>query len=282
MALGPGSRQWGRRVVDLCLVMGVVLTLWNLSNGWSRTESKGRAQPARLPTPLMTTGERVPIAKLWTGEAKRTALLMLDVRCHACQESREFYRSVGRLVATTPMTRFVILTEDPVEVARKWLDEGGVLADNVLRIRARERFGFVGTPTMVLTDAKGVITDIAVGKLSQVEEDRFTSRLRAEAGAEPLRLPYSIREISMSDQAEGDNWIGDQLIDTRDRQAFGLMHSDRAANIPQDELMVRGPAELQRSLPVYVDCRHDDQRNCRLSGDVLGEAGFRTVISVLR
>jgi len=157
-----------------------------------------------------------------------------------------------------------------------------VIGADIVTIRTRKTLGFLGTPTLLLTDSKGVVTDIAFGALDRSGGERFKSRVRDEQGAEPLRMSYSIAEVSAKQHPEIDSIVGRQLIDARDRLEFAKAHSPSALNIPRDELTTRGPAELSRSLPVYIDCRYDDQGECRVTGSLLGDAGFVKVVVVLR
>lgn len=45
------------------------------------------------------------------------------------------------------------------------------------------------------------------------------------------------------------------LLDIRDRQTFGEGHEKGAVNIPFEEVLLRGPAELPVSRHIVIDCR---------------------------
>jgi len=69
--------------------------------------------------------------------------------------------------------------------------------------RSRKALGFLGTPTLMLTQASGVISDIAFGALGESRAAQFKAKLRGETSAQPLRLPFSIKELSTSGTAAG-------------------------------------------------------------------------------
>jgi rhodanese-related sulfurtransferase len=268
------------RSIDACLLVAVLATLWHIATASSASQALRRNdQPIG---PMMDVGVRVPSAELWeSSDIGRTAILVLDIACPTCLASRPFYRELGRVVADTPGTRLIVLSESPIPAVRKWLDEGGI-GGRVVRVPSRKALGILSTPTLLLANSEGLVTDISIGMLNQADSARFKARLRGDIEAQPLRLPYSLREVSVSEQPNTDAWIGPQLVDTRDRAAFVREHSPGAVNIPDDELALRAPAELRRSQSLFVDCRYGDQAECRLTAGRLVRQGFATVTVVLR
>ena len=59
------------------------------------------------------------------------------------------------------------------------------------------------------------------------------------------------------------------LLDIRDRETFSEGHEKGAVNIPFEELLLRGPAELPASRHVVIDCR-----------DPLDRCAGRTLVGV--
>jgi rhodanese-related sulfurtransferase len=207
---------------------------------------------------------------------------MLDTRCPACLASRPFYRAVSGATAETPGTGFVVLVDESVDEARSWLAIDGIVVDRIIRLRSRAQAGFLGTPTLMLVNQDGVITDIANQALSSADERRFIQRVRRPAVGPPLRVGYFMRELEVSAELSLVSDANAQLVDTRDRAEFQREHSAWAINIPRDELLARSPAELLRAFPVYVDCRYDDQQLCRIAGVALQEAKFADIRVLLQ
>lgn len=268
------------RILDACLLAAIVATLWHVAAASPAPEPRPpKGEPLG---PMLDAGVRVPIPELWENTSlQRTAILIMDVACPACMLSRPFYRDLDRLVGETPGTRLVILSENPIPIVRTWLEEGGI-GGRIVRIPSRRAFGIMATPTLLLADREGVVTDISIGILNRADSDRLNARLRGDTRTQPLRLPYSFSEVSVSARPGLESAIGSQLVDTRDRVQFAKEHSPAAVNIPDDELEVRAAAELRQSLAVFIDCRYADPAECRLAGLRLGRQGFSTITSVLR
>ena len=70
------------------------------------------------------------------------------------------------------------------------------------------------------------------------------------------------------------------LLDIRDRETFGEGHEKGAVNIPFEEVLLRGPAELPVSRHIVIDCR-DPLELCAMSVHWLASNGFGQV-SILR
>ena len=70
------------------------------------------------------------------------------------------------------------------------------------------------------------------------------------------------------------------LLDIRDRETFGEGHEKSAVNIPFDELLTRGPAEIPASRHVVIDCR-DPLDYCAMAVHWLASAGV-SQLSILR
>lgn len=269
----------GARALNACLLAALLGTLWHLAVASSA--SQALEQNDRPIGPLMDAGVRIQLNELWTSSnSQRTVVLVLDLGCGACLASREFYGELDRIVGDTPGTRLVILTENPIPAVRKWLDEGGI-GGRVVRIPSRMALGILATPTLLLANSDGVVTDISIGILDRADSAHFKSRLRADVEAPPLLLPYSLKEASLDEYSDVATLAGAQLLDTRDRAGFKREHSPRAVNIPADELEVRAHIELNTSRPVFIDCRYDEQAQCRLVGARLVRQGFTTVTVLL-
>lgn len=70
------------------------------------------------------------------------------------------------------------------------------------------------------------------------------------------------------------------LLDIRDRDTFGEGHEKGAVNIPVEEVLLRGAAELPVSRHIVIDCR-DPLEVCAMSVHWLVSEGFGQV-SILR
>jgi hypothetical protein len=107
---------------------------------------------------------------------RRTLLFALSTSCHFCTQSGPFYQ---RIVKERGDIRLVALVPQAEEVGRIYLKSIGVAIDDV-RQASLNSLGLSGTPTLILVDSSGSVTDVWVGALSPRKEDEVISRLRTE------------------------------------------------------------------------------------------------------
>jgi len=136
----------------------------------------------KLPETLKP-GAHMPLAELQMPEKPRTLLIFLRKGCHFCEDSLPFYK---RLEADLGLARerVNILALFPDSAA----DAAAVLKGANLEIGYRaavnfSRFGVSGTPTLVLVDQTGKLTQSWVGKLGGQQEGDVKHRITADVGS---------------------------------------------------------------------------------------------------
>jgi hypothetical protein len=73
--------------------------------------------------------------------------------------------------------RLLAVLPQPVEESRKYLDGAGVRVDEV-RQASPQSIGVPGTPTLLLVDAAGRVSDVWRGKLQPNDEEKVIATLR--------------------------------------------------------------------------------------------------------
>ena len=99
----------------------------------------------------------------------RTIVLALSTRCHFCTESAPFFRKLREKAGKN--VKIVGAFPQPVAEAELYLKGEGVHVDQVKQITLAN-IGVSGTPTVLLLDSAGIVTNSWVGKLQPVEEDQ--------------------------------------------------------------------------------------------------------------
>jgi len=104
-------------------------------------------------------------------------VLVLQKGCHFCSESAPFYQQLVRGVAGRPDLQLVATLPQSTNEARQYLNEikvpiAEVVQANLGSIKVR------GTPTLLLVDKTGMITDIWSGKLPPEKESEVLNRLQ--------------------------------------------------------------------------------------------------------
>ena len=210
----------------------------------------------------------------------RNVFLLVSATCAACNESIPLYRDLGDYARTAPGWRFVIATTDDVETIEEWAVTHGIRHDVLMEMRDAVSLGFTLTPTLLLTEDDGAVTDVLLRRLSPEDESMLWRRLRRPDSVLPLSNAGYAAEIGGVEFEELMRTQGERVIvvDVRSRADYQASGVGRAAtNIPIDELAVRGPVELLgRTAPekVVVDCTSIDWVRCRRAGRILEDIGM--------
>jgi thiol-disulfide isomerase/thioredoxin len=97
----------------------------------------------------------------------RTVLLVLSSHCHFCSESAPFFRQLSE--KSGKAFKIVAVLPEPVSEARDYLKREGVRVDQIRQV-SLDKLGIAGTPTMLLVNGGGIVTQTWVGKLAPGEQ----------------------------------------------------------------------------------------------------------------
>lgn len=125
----------------------------------------------------IAAGTKVSLPEIDWAKSDRTLLLVLSKGCHFCSESAPFYQRLVRDTSGRGDVRLVAVLPQDVNEGRKYLNELAVPINEV-RQSTLESLGVGGTPTLILVDNKGAVTDSWVGKLPPDKESEVLSHLQ--------------------------------------------------------------------------------------------------------
>lgn len=97
---------------------------------------------------------------------RRTLVLAISTTCHFCKDSVPFYQKLG---AVEKDVKMVPVLPQPIAEAQKYFSDSGVHVDDVRQVPLNT-LGVRGTPTLLLVNDAGVVTDVWVGKLQPDQE----------------------------------------------------------------------------------------------------------------
>jgi thioredoxin-related protein len=124
-----------------------------------------------------TVGKTLSLSDVNFSEKPRTVLLALQTTCRYCNESADFYK---RLVEETKGRNIKLVAVFPtkVEDSARHLTELGVTGFEVKQspISALDASG---TPTLIITNDKGEVTNFWVGKLPAEKETEVINQLKS-------------------------------------------------------------------------------------------------------
>ena len=111
----------------------------------------------------------------WSQQPK-TLVLALQTGCRFCNESAPFYK---RIIETVKNKNIKLVAVFPTEIeeSAKHLEELGLTNIEVKR-SSLGSLQVSGTPTLILTNNKGEITDYWVGKLPPDKETEVLDKLK--------------------------------------------------------------------------------------------------------
>ena len=123
-------------------------------------------------------GARVNVPEVDWRRNGRTLLLILQKGCHFCDESAPFYRRLAHDAAGGGSPRLVAVLPQKAEEARQYLRDLDVPVEDVRQVPMRE-LGVKLTPTLILVNGEGVVTDSWFGRLTPDKEDEVLKRLKS-------------------------------------------------------------------------------------------------------
>jgi hypothetical protein len=98
-------------------------------------------------------------------------VLAISTTCHFCKGSVPFYRKLSG----TDVKMLAVLPQ-PVAEAQQYLGNAGVHVDDVRQVSLNS-LGVRGTPTLLIVNDAGVVTDVWVGKLQPDQENQVLTAM---------------------------------------------------------------------------------------------------------
>lgn len=131
--------------------------------------------------PELTQGKNIDASLLGVDWAKnhRTLVMAISTTCHFCKDSIPFYRKLGE---TGTDVKMVAVLPQPVSEGKEYLKGEGVHVDEVRQVPLNT-LGVRGTPTLLLINDAGVVTDVWVGKLQPDQETQVLTAIEKKIAA---------------------------------------------------------------------------------------------------
>jgi len=134
-------------------------------------------QPHAIKSSAALIGEKVSLAGENWAQNRQTLVMALQEGCHFCSDSAEFYRRLDRDGSLRKTTKLIAVLPGSTDDSKAYLRGEDVSVDRI-RQAALGSIDVRGTPTLLLVNDKGVVTQAWVGKLTSQREDEVISALR--------------------------------------------------------------------------------------------------------
>jgi rhodanese-related sulfurtransferase len=267
-----------RHVLDVTILLLLVVTAWRIVSNTAHDPADSAL--VRGITPAIKIGDLLALPGV-TWSAPRTVVLVVSSSCPACNDNLPFYRRLATIA--TPQLQVVVVSTQPISVIGAWLNGNHVSLKSIHKLNDPLSLGLTLTPMVVILNAQGRVTDLMIRKLDDRGQAQVLERL-TNPNALALDNSGPIREISTQELAtlslSSRHKI--QLLDVRSRDGFRDGHRVDATNIPAPELNARAAIELDKSVPVIVDCLQPGRTACRSAAWTLIDAGFHDVSLLIR
>jgi hypothetical protein len=143
--------------VVVAVLLGVVLVKNYLLNN------------AGTPHKQIMPGTKVDLPNVDWRSNGQTLLLVVQKGCHYCSESAAFYRELANKTGKPETAKLIALLPQDIDEGVAYLTSLGVSVGDVRKASPRS-LGVEGTPSLLLVDSQGKVTDVWVGKLPPEKE----------------------------------------------------------------------------------------------------------------
>ena len=154
-------------IILVAILLGIVLVKnyvspnspkGNLRINVGEGTSHARARP----------GIKLDLADVNWAKNKKTLLLVLSSSCHYCSESAPFYKRLAQQRIGRDIQLVAVLPQATSE-GQKYLSKLGVSVDEIRQLPL-DAIGVRGTPTLILVNNEGVVTESWEGELPADKE----------------------------------------------------------------------------------------------------------------
>lgn len=176
--MGINSLKRAEFITNVAIVVAAVLIGGVLVKRYFLTTSD--LVENRNNKPPILAGTRISLAGVDWGTNGATLLLVVSSGCHFCSESAPFYRRLLQEVEGSTV-RLVAVLPQQIGEGKAYLNSLSVPIDEV-RQAPLSSLGVSGTPTLILVDSTGVVTESWLGRLPPEKESEVLNRLHSNSG----------------------------------------------------------------------------------------------------
>ncbi|HWQ03698.1 MAG TPA: hypothetical protein VNL38_04385 [Candidatus Nitrosotenuis sp.] len=170
------------RVIDAGILLATLLIGFFLGRTSLNYMPFGRAAgPQREVRTSLTDpiGKRISLSGVDWGKHGRTLVIALQSGCRYCLESATFYQRLTKMRSRFGATRMVAVLPHSLENSSTFLMTLGLSVDEIHQGTLQE-IGVQGTPTLLLVNSSGIVTEAWIGKLQPAAEDAVLARLQVQ------------------------------------------------------------------------------------------------------
>jgi hypothetical protein len=157
---------------NILIIVVAVLLIGVIAQRYFFAPSTDPNQPTRVHP---TVGTKINLPDTDWSRQPKTLIIALQKGCHFCGESAPFYKRLQES-AQNKNVKLVAVLPGKQEESMAYLSELGIANLDVKQLPLNT-LQIGGTPTLILTNDKGEVTDYWVGKLSPEKESEVFNKL---------------------------------------------------------------------------------------------------------
>lgn len=135
------------------------------------------------PKENISIGTKVNLPEVDWAANGQTLMLVLSTDCHFCHESLPFYQKLTEQNAGSEKIKIVAVFPQETAVAENYLKTNGVTVNRVYQAQP-PNIGVGGTPTLLLVDRNGAVTQTWLGKLGADQQQKVFESLAGSIQAQ--------------------------------------------------------------------------------------------------
>ncbi|HEY0048756.1 MAG TPA: hypothetical protein VGB68_05690 [Pyrinomonadaceae bacterium] len=138
----------------------------------------GSSNDSNAPTRVQpTVGTKINVPEVDLSAQPKTLVLVLQKGCRYCTESAAFYKRLQENTQNKNI-KLVAVLPGKIEESAAYLSELGI-ANMEVKQSPLNNLQTSGTPTLILTNDKGEVTNFWIGKLPAEKEDEVIKQLNS-------------------------------------------------------------------------------------------------------
>lgn len=161
-------------VANIFIIVSALFLVGFIVQKYFFGESKASKENVRLQP---SVGNKLQLADINWAQSPKSLVLALQTNCHFCNESAPFYKRVAELTQGKNIRLVAVFPTDAAE-AKAHLSELGINGLEVIQ-SPLSSLQVSGTPTLLLTNDKGEITNFWIGKLSADRETEVINQINS-------------------------------------------------------------------------------------------------------
>ncbi|HKS42668.1 MAG TPA: hypothetical protein VJX74_18800 [Blastocatellia bacterium] len=134
------------------------------------------AAPNKAIVKEVAAGTKISLPDVDWGKNHQTMLLILAQGCHYCADSAPFYQKLLRETEQKGQIKLMAVFPQGSSDGTKYLNDLGVPIKEV-KMASLDAIGITGTPSLILVNSEGVVTDVWLGQLPPDKQAEVLSRL---------------------------------------------------------------------------------------------------------